>query len=161
MSNIGITCEHDLEEADIQKLINCAKEHAQRAYAPYSEFKVGAALLTYDNHIIGGCNVEIAAYPLTSCAEKTAICNGVSQNYKKFRACAITLKTDDWPSPCGSCRQILSEFAYPDMILILAPLKDGELAGPLEAHSNHKYKCVKLSDYLPEAFRPCHLLTMK
>ena len=81
----------------------------KRAEAPYSNYPVGAAILTIDNSIILGCNIESKAYPTTLCAERVAIFSAISQGYKDFSA--IALITKDGAFPCGSCRQIIYEYA--------------------------------------------------
>ena len=80
----------------------------KRAEAPYSNYPVGAALLTIDNSVILGCNIESKAYPTTLCAERVAIFSAISQGYKDFSAMALI--TQDGASPCGSCRQIIYEY---------------------------------------------------
>ena len=80
-----------------------------RAEAPYSNYPVGVALLTIDNSVILGCNIESKAYPTTLCAERVAIFSAISQGYKDFSAMALI--TQDGAFPCGSCRQIIHEFA--------------------------------------------------
>ena len=80
-----------------------------RAEAPYSNYPVGVALLTMDNSVILGCNIESKAYPTTLCAERVAIFSAISQGYKDFSAMALI--TQDGASPCGSCRQIIYEYA--------------------------------------------------
>jgi homotetrameric cytidine deaminase len=81
------------------------------SYAPYSHFRVGAALLIEDGSILTGVNVENASYGLTLCAERAAIVNAVSRGYRAFHAIAITCSGDEPPYPCGACRQVLHEFA--------------------------------------------------
>ena len=90
-------------------LIKDAIVAQKRAEAPYSNYPVGAALLTTDNSVILGCNIESKAYPTTLCAERVAIFSAISQGYKNFSA--IALITQDGASPCGSCRQIMYEYA--------------------------------------------------
>jgi len=94
------------------------------AYAPYSNFSVGAALLCADETIITGCNVENLSFGLTQCAEKVAICTAVAQGKKNFTCIAIAADTNEVISPCGACRQVLAEF-NPDM-LILSVNKNGK-----------------------------------
>ncbi|MGI8907072.1 MAG: cytidine deaminase [Candidatus Sumerlaeaceae bacterium] len=91
-----------------------------RAYAPYSNYKVGAALLTLDGRIYGGCNVENSSYGLCICAERGAIAAAVAAGQQEFRAIAVV--TEDVGSPCGACRQFFVEF-NPDMTVILADTK--------------------------------------
>ena len=89
-------------------LIKKAIVAQKRAEAPYSNYPVGAALLTTDNSVILGCNIESKAYPTTLCAERVAIFSAISQGYKDFSAMALI--TQDGASPCGSCRQIIYEY---------------------------------------------------
>ena len=92
-----------------EDLIKEAIVAQKRAEAPYSNYPVGAALLTIDNSVILGCNIESKAYPTTLCAERVAIFSAISQGYKDFSA--IALITKDGAFPCGSCRQIIYEYA--------------------------------------------------
>ena len=92
-----------------EDLIKEASVAQKRAKAPYSNYPVGAALLTIDNSVILGCNIESKAYPTTLCAERVAIFSAISQGYKDFSA--IALITKDGAFPCGSCRQIIYEYA--------------------------------------------------
>ena len=92
-----------------EKLIQHAITAQKRALAPYSNYFVGAAVLTDSNTVILGCNVESKAYPTTLCAERVAIFSALSQGYKKFKSLAVV--TNDGATPCGSCRQIIHEFA--------------------------------------------------
>ncbi|XP_007491308.1 cytidine deaminase [Monodelphis domestica] len=100
-----------LEPAQIEKLILLGQEAKKFAYCPYSNFPVGAALLTLDGKIFSGCNIENASYPLGTCAERTAIQKAISEGYKEFRAIAITSNMkNDFIAPCGACRQVMREF---------------------------------------------------
>ena len=100
-----------------ERLIQAAVAARKRAYAPYSGYQVGAALLTIGNTIISGCNVENGVYPATICAERTAVVKAVSDGSQKFIAIAVA--TDDGAYPCGICRQTLYEFA-PDLVVLIA-----------------------------------------
>jgi len=91
------------------ELITHACLAQKRAIAPYSHYYVGAALLTENNNIILGCNIESKAYPTTLCAERVAIFSALSQGFIKFKALSVV--TEDGASPCGSCRQIIYEYA--------------------------------------------------
>jgi len=94
----------------IEKLIKHAQQAAKFAYAPYSKFKVGAAILTHKGKIYTGANIENASYGLTVCAERVALYKAVSQGEKKFNTIAIYTNTKDFTMPCGACRQVLAEF---------------------------------------------------
>jgi cytidine deaminase len=103
-------------------LIAAAAEAWKRAFAPYSKFRVGAALEAEDGTIVPGCNVESASYGLTICAERCAIFRGVSDGYHCFKRVAVVTDTPTPTPPCGACRQLLWEFA-PDAEVLLANLK--------------------------------------
>ncbi|HEY81577.1 MAG TPA: cytidine deaminase [Anaerolineae bacterium] len=106
-----------MTDIDVEALIEQAKQARSRAYAPYSHYHVGAAVLTEDGRVFTGCNVENAVYPLGLCAERVAIFKAVSEGYRKFRAIAVV--TRNGGSPCGSCRQVMHEFA-PEMVVFIA-----------------------------------------
>ncbi|MCK8826916.1 cytidine deaminase [Natroniella acetigena] len=99
-----------MEQKTKEKLIAEAKQAREKAHVPYSNFKVGAALLTTDGEIYTGCNVENSSYGLTNCAERTAIYKAVSEGDKEFEAIAIIADTEGACSPCGACRQVILEF---------------------------------------------------
>jgi cytidine deaminase len=105
------------------QLVKEAIEARNFAYAPYSKFKVGAAILTTNQKIYSGCNVENASYGLTNCAERTAIFKAVSEGESKVEAIAIVADTDGPVSPCGACRQVLAEFCDEKTQIILANVK--------------------------------------
>ncbi|MFP4687867.1 MAG: cytidine deaminase [bacterium] len=127
-----------LTETDRQ-LVEAAREALKTAYAPYSNFNVGAALLTEEGEIIKGCNVENASYGLTNCAERTAIFKAVSEGKTKFTAIAIMVDTQEGVgAPCGACRQVLNEFNA-DMRVIMA-----NTAGD--------YKISSVNELLPDSF---------
>jgi cytidine deaminase len=120
--------------ADI--LIDHALEAQKRAYAPFSNYPVGAALLTGSDNVIYGCNVESKAYPTTLCAERVAVFSAISQGYTDFKAIAVV--TNDGATPCGSCRQVIHE-----------------LCGNIPVHIsdvNKKYETVNMNDLLPHPF---------
>lgn len=98
----------------IEKMIKLAKKVATQAYAPYSGFKVGAALLSKDGNIYTGCNVENSSYGLTNCAERTALFKAISEGEREFTHLVIYNDSDKVFYPCGSCRQALVEFS-PDL----------------------------------------------
>lgn len=104
-----------------EKLIERAKEARERAYVPYSNFKVGAAVLTESGEIYTGCNVENSSYGLSNCAERTAIFKAVSEGHKDFKAIAIVADTERACPPCGACRQVILEFGK-DIEVIMANL---------------------------------------
>ncbi len=125
-----------------QQLIAVARHVRQWAYAPYSKYAVGAALLTASGRIYDGVNIENAAYPTTICAERVAVFKAVSEGERQFEAIAVV--TDNGGTPCGSCRQVLAEFGVDTIVLIV----DGE--GNLRQETTVK-------DLLPGAFLPEHL----
>ena len=93
-----------------EQLIQESVQARRQAYVPYSKFPVGAALLTADGTVYHGCNIENAAYPMTNCAERTAIFKAVSEGVREFSALAVTADTEGPVSPCGACRQVMAEF---------------------------------------------------
>lgn len=100
-----------------ENLIEVAKKYRENAHAPYSKFKVGAAVLTSSGKIFGGCNIENASYPAGICAERTAIFKAVSEGEKIFSAIAIIANTDEPCAPCGICRQVMAEFKISKIIM--------------------------------------------
>jgi cytidine deaminase len=106
----------------IDELIAAAKRVRANAYAPYSHFQVGAALLGSDGRIYTGCNVENASYGLSVCAERTAVFQAVSQGLTSFQALALVADSEEPVSPCGACRQVLAEFS-PEMPVLMVNLK--------------------------------------
>lgn len=131
-----------MNDDQTSKLIEAAKAAADRAYAPYSRFQVGAALLGRDGRIYSGCNVENASYGLTICAERNAVWSAVAQGCKSFSAIAIFTFAEAPTPPCGACRQVLNEFS-PDLEILIA--------NPAGLASRHT-----LSQLLPLAFGPQH-----
>jgi cytidine deaminase len=99
-----------------QALMAEAIRARRAAYAPYSRFPVGAALLTTDGQIVRGCNVENASYGMSACAERNAVWKAVSEGMRQFAAIAVTARDGQGAPPCGACRQVLSEFA-PEMLV--------------------------------------------
>lgn len=126
-----------MEERD-KELVEAARRVRENAYAPFSEFKVGAALETDDGQIIAGSNVESASYGLTVCAERVAVWNAISQGKRKIVKIAVVADTEELTPPCGVCRQIIWEFCG-DVPVILSNL-----------HGNTE--TVKMSELLPRAF---------
>ena len=108
---------------NIQELIERAKEARQKAYVPYSNFQVGAALLTTDGKVDSGSNIENAGYSMTNCAERTAFFKAVSEGDKDFSRLAVIADTDGPVSTCGAFRQVISEFCPRDMKVVLTNLK--------------------------------------
>ena len=114
-----------LAEKEIQELISRALEARKNAYAPYSDFRVGAALLSDSGEIYTGCNIENSAYTPTNCAERTAFFKAVSEGVRSFRAICIAggpgeREPEEPCPPCGVCRQVMLEFCGPDFEVILA-----------------------------------------
>lgn len=103
-----------------RELLNIARQAADNAYVPYSKFKVGAALECADGKVYTGCNVENAALGCTICAERTAVCKAVSEGSRDFVRIAVWADSENYCMPCGSCRQVLSEFAKDDMEVLCA-----------------------------------------
>ncbi|XP_062254266.1 cytidine deaminase b [Platichthys flesus] len=100
-----------LSPETIKRLIHQSQEAKKQAYCPYSKFRVGAALLTLDNRVFTGCNVENACYNLGVCAERNAMSKAVSEGYRSFKAIAVASDLNDqFISPCGGCRQFMREF---------------------------------------------------
>jgi cytidine deaminase len=108
--------------AEYDALILAAKQARENAHAPFSDFRVGAALRAKSGRIFTGCNVESASYGLTCCAERTAIFKAVSEGERGFEAIAVVTDTDALTPPCGACRQIIWEFCG-DVPVVLANLK--------------------------------------
>ena len=106
-------------------LIAAAREAAARAYCPYSNYPVGAALLTRDGRIVTGCNVENVSFGLTLCAERTALVKAVSDGQCGFAALAVAGGDQTAAAPCGACRQVLAEFCAPEMPVFYARLTGG------------------------------------
>ncbi len=121
------------------ELISLAIQARQRAYAPYSHFAVGAALLTRSGQVYTGANVENASYGLSVCAERVAIWKAISEGQHEFVALAVV--TENGATPCGACRQIMAEFAQ-DTLRVLV------------ADAQGRYTVHTLAQLLPEAFTP-------
>ncbi|MGK9368976.1 cytidine deaminase [Melioribacter sp. Ez-97] len=109
-----------------EQLISKAVEAAKKAYAPYSNFHVGAALITKSGKIYQGANIENSSYGLTICAERTAAFSAILEGEKEFDAIAIVSDSDDFTPPCGACRQVLSELCGKDLLVIMNN-KKGEI----------------------------------
>jgi cytidine deaminase len=122
-----------------QKLIGLARQAREKAYAPYSGYQVGAALLTTSGKIFTGCNVESAAYPTSMCAERVAVFKAVSEGEREFVAIAVV--TSNGATPCGACRQVLAEFG-------------GETRVVVADDEGHIKQEAELTELLPGAFGP-------
>ncbi len=125
---------------DYKEMIKLADEAKEKAYSPFSKFKVGALLIAEDGTSFTGCNVENSSYGATNCAERTAIFKAVSEGYTKFDKIAIMSSSGDFTYPCGICRQVIFEFFDKDGEIVL-----GNNAGDI--------KVVKVSEMLPEGFK--------
>lgn len=132
-----------------QMLIEKAMEQLQFSYTPYSNFKVGAALLAKKGTIYGGCNIESASYTPTNCAERTAFFKAVSEGVREFDAICIVGGKDgvltEYAAPCGVCRQVMMEFCNPDTFQIIL------------ATSKEQYEIFTLKELLPLGFGPNNL----
>ena len=121
-----------------KELVTSAIAAKKRAHAPYSHFRVGAALLTADGKVFQGCNVEISTYALTICAERTAIFKAISEGEHRFKAIAVVSDDPGFTPPCGACRQVLMDLAGNIDFLMV------------NGHGN--VKVLKLRELLPHAF---------
>ena len=124
-----------------EQLIAESRKAREKAYAPYSKFLVGAALLARDGKIFHGCNVENASYGLCNCAERTALFSAIAAGYKRgdFEAIAVTGNTDGPIAPCGACRQVMIELGGPDMAVILTNLGDALMHTTAGAQLPHAF----------------------
>jgi len=127
-------------DAMLEKLRLAAQSASEKAYAPYSEFHVGAAVLAESGEIFAGCNVENASYGLTICAERNAVFQAVAAGQRRLVACAIFVKGDRVAMPCGACRQVLREFGAKMEVLCFS-----DAAEPVRR---------SLGELLPESFGP-------
>lgn len=116
-----------MQKINNAKLVAAAIRARRKACAPYSKFKVGAALLTNKGKIISGANVESVSYGLTCCAERIALFNALTNGEKNFTAIAIVARLDGGGMPCGACRQLLSEYAPNAVVLICDSAKPKEI----------------------------------
>lgn len=142
--------EEYLKDIPVKELIRSALEARKKAYAPYSGYMVGAAVLTADLRIYTGCNIENASYTPSICAERTAISKAVSEGGRKLLAVAVagSPKGDlvtQYAYPCGVCRQVMREFADPEKMIVIV------------AKSQEEYQVHTLAQLLPESFGPENL----
>lgn len=138
------------EEIPVRELIRSAMEARKKAYAPYSGYMVGAAVLTGDLRIYTGCNIENASYTPTICAERTAIFKAVSEGKRALKAVAVAgspkgEEISQYSYPCGVCRQVMREFGDPESLVVIV------------ARGEQDYKLYRLSELLPESFGPDQL----
>ena len=124
--------------SDYKKLVQAAIEAKNKAVPTYSNFYVGAAVLTNDNKIYSGCNIESSSYSLAICAERTAIFKAISEGARNFKAIAVAGDTDDFISPCGACRQIINDLCGEIEIVLI--------------NSKGDFTIKKTSELLPFAF---------
>jgi len=139
-----------MEQVMIEKLIDTAIEQLKFSYTPYSNFKVGAALLTKSGKIYTGCNIENASYTPTNCAERTAFFKAVSEGVRDFQAICIVGGKDgkltEYTAPCGVCRQIMMEFCNPKTFQIIL------------AVDKERYEIYTLEELMPLGFGPLNLV---
>ncbi len=139
-----------LKAVPVRDLISHALKVRENAYCPYSKFAVGAALLSKDNKVFVGCNVENASYGVSNCAERTAFFNAISEGYNSFRAIAIVggpkgKDVNQFAFPCGTCRQVMTEFCSSEDFIVIV------------AKSETVYKVYALKELIPEGFGPENL----
>ena len=139
-----------MEQVMIEKLIDTAIEQLEFSYTPYSNFKVGAALLTRSGEIYTGCNIDNASYTPTNCAERTAFFKAVSEGVREFRAICIVGGKDgkltEYTAPCGVCRQVMMEFCNPKTFQIIL------------AVDKERYEIYTLEELMPLGFGPLNLV---
>ena len=138
-----------MEKREYRELIRAALRARELSYSPYSNYRVGAALLTESGEVFTGCNIENAAYTPAVCAERTAFFKAVSEGCREFSAIAIAgspageMSQLSWP--CGVCRQVMMEFCDPERFLVIVAI------------SEEKYRARRLKELLPEGFGPANL----
>lgn len=137
----------DIRDIPVKEMIRAALEARKKAYAPYSGYQVGAALLTNELRIYTGCNIENAAYSPGICAERTAIAKAVSEGWHKWKAIAIAggpkgAEITQYAFPCGVCRQVMREFVNVDEFLVIV------------AKNIEDYKIFRFRELFPEGFGP-------
>ncbi|HWI61779.1 MAG TPA: cytidine deaminase [Symbiobacteriaceae bacterium] len=126
-----------------QELIELARQAREKAYVPYSHFPVGAALLTDDGKLYTGCNIENASYGLANCAERTAIFKAVSEGHHRIAVIAVIADTEGPVSPCGACRQVMSEFGAGARVIL--------------ANTKGTVQVTSVQELLPGAFQTTDL----
>ena len=124
-----------------EKLVLKAIESREKSYSPYSNFKVGAAVLSEDEEIYTGCNIENASYTPTTCAERVAIFKAISNGAKKIKKIAVVGKIGEYTYPCGVCRQVMREFCDDNCEILIIK-------------NEFEYKIMKFSEILPYSFGP-------
>ena len=129
----------DINTDTIKNMINLAIEQIKYSYAPYSDFKVGAVLMSKTGKLYTGCNIENASFGATICAERCAIFKAVSDGYTKIDKIVIVCSTHDFAYPCGICRQVMAEFMDENGIIVVT--------------NDKEIREYKLSDLMPESFR--------
>lgn len=138
-----------MEKKVIKEMIELATAQLQFSYAPYSDFKVGAALLTKNGKFYTGCNIENAAYSPTNCAERTAFFKAISEGEREFQAICIvggkSGKITEYTAPCGVCRQVMMEFCNPEKFQVILAVNE------------EKYQIYPLKELLPFGFGPNNL----
>lgn len=132
-----------VSEHFIERLIREATKARERAYAPYSGIKVGAAVLAESGRMFSGCNIENASYGLSNCAERTAVFKAVSEGHTKLKMVAIVTEKHDEAYPCGACRQVLLQF-NPHMTVVMTS-------------TTNRRRTMKLTELLPTPFYPKQL----
>lgn len=113
-----------MNKEECKSLIEKAEKARENAYVPYSNFKVGAAVLTVEGQVFTGCNIEIASFGGTICAERTALVKAISNGYKKFAAIAVVGKEGSFTYPCGICRQFIVEFGMNIEVIVAKTAED-------------------------------------
>lgn len=128
-----------------QEMVRVALQALDRAYAPYSKFKVGACVMAEDGSLFGGCNVENIGYSVINCAETVAVCSMIAAGKRQIHAMVVVVSDDELGTPCGRCRQIIVEFAVAGAPIYLCN-RHGKIC-----------KTVTIEELLPMPFRPKHI----
>lgn len=129
-----------MKEKEITKLIEKAIKIRENSYSPYSKFKVGALVIDEGDNVYTGVNVENGSFGLTNCAERTAIFSAVTGGMKNIKAIVVVADTTDPVSPCGACRQVISEFSNEDTLIILSNLNQDYIIMDLEGLLPYRFK---------------------